>query len=179
MQLLSSCTHPAPFLSARFMASNNYNGEPSRGNSSVTVRSESGNGPVLSENLRRLRAMGPQESLGVNDEGGLLMPVLQASVVTLVILAALTVIPYFLQSPPAPKPTKPEVTENAEVAPPPRPVDKDKEAVAKKNNDAAPVVDKTPPAKKDIIDNLGENKSKKADPKVNPFENKDIDLLKN
>lgn len=147
------------------MPSNLVNGEPSKSQPAAPTST------VLTETLRQVRAMSPEESLGVKETSGLMKPFIQAFVVTLILFTALTIGPYFYEKafPTAPKAQKEKPAEAAAVAPKPPEGDN----TAKKSDG--------PPAKvagkKDINDTLGESGVKKGTP-ANPFDTKEVDPLK-
>jgi len=158
------------------MASNYTNGDVPRGRS-VTKPTVT---PDLAKKLRELRSLSPQESLGLNTGGGLMVPVMIATVGAAILMVVLTVIPYVIarsssnaDNKPA-TPTKPEApaADTTPVTPQPKAV----EPAAKK--DAPELTPKPKDKKKDVLDALGESDVKKSNPKVNPFEEKEIDLFK-
>ena len=125
--------------------------------------------------LRMLRSRSPQESLGGNAQSGLLPAFLLAAVVSIGLLAALTVVPFYC-FPPDQKMTALK-KDDARIPPAlPPTVPTTPEGTAKKSPDAVPNPGKTPP-KKDILDVLGETGTKTGSPK-NPLDRKDDDLLK-
>ena len=127
--------------------------------------------PVITETLRRLRNRSPSESLGLPSSSGMMRPFVQASIVTAVLLALLTVLPYFLDK---------GKTADAKVTVPTG--DKQEPADAPKQPNPETTA-KTAPGTKadtkaDIVSKLGENAAKTAPAKVNPLDKKDDDILK-
>lgn len=161
-------------MAANFMIPNSPNGEPTK--ATLTAPRTSAGFTNVAESLRHLRSQTPEESLGLASESGLLRPMLMATVATGVLLALLTAIPYFLarQSDSTPKQVQPapEVPEGAPAVTTPN--DPAKPPVV-----TPPVPGKSPsPKSKDILDVLGESGTKKSNPKVNPLDKKDDDILK-
>jgi len=161
-------------MAANFMIPNSPNGEATK-STSVNPRNSAGF-TNAADSLRHIRSQTPEESLGLTSEGSLLKPFLLATAIAVIMLAAFTAIPYFLakQSDPTPKQVQPapEVPEAAPAAP------------VQNDPSKPPVVSPTVPGKsttpksKDILDVLGESGTKKANPKVNPLDKKDDDILK-
>ena len=168
---------PGPHLlsmAANFMIPNSPNGEATK-TTLAGPRTSAGFSNVA-DSLRHLRSQTPEESLGLSGESGLLKPFLLATAITAILLAILTAIPYFLakQSDPTTKQVQPapEVPEAAPAAP----VQNDP---SKTPAVTPPVPGKTStPKSKDLVDILGESGTKKANPKVNPLDKKDDDILK-
>jgi hypothetical protein len=136
--------------------------------------------PVMTETLRRLRTQTPAESLGLPAGSGLMVPFLQAAVITLTLLALLTVVPYFVDPPKqAEAKNTPTPAEKQDPADAPKAVEPPSKAgtepVAGKLPAAGP---KAPGNKSDILDKLGENATKTASPRINPLDKKDDDILK-
>jgi hypothetical protein len=126
---------------------------------------------ALTETLRRVRHQSPQESLGLASGNGLLKPSLQAAMGTAILLALLTVIPYFVSPPKA----------SAENNGTPAPAEKAQPAETPKQPETqakAPTNPKGAAEKGDILNKLKENETKTAPLKTNPLDNKDDDLLK-
>lgn len=156
------------------MKNNSSNGQP------TASRPAANDSPVLTETLRRLRNQTPAESLGLAAGSGLMKPFLQAAAASLILLALLTVVPYFVDPPksaeakgPPPIPEKPEATPS-ETPKDQQPSKPGPEGTAKTPTPASPKGNKGD----DILNKLGENGTKTASPKVNPLDKKDDDLLK-
>jgi hypothetical protein len=133
--------------------------------------------PVLTETIKRLRNQTPAESLGLPAGSGLMKPFLQATVACLILLALLTVVPYFVDPKveakgPPPIPERQESTETPKDQPSPKPGSdanaKAPTAPGPKGNNKAD----------DLLNKLGETGTKTAPLKVNPLDKKDDDLLK-
>ena len=148
------------------MNPNLTNGNASKGQSASRANSSFDTDAPNSQCTPRGRTA--QESLGADDQHGLLRPFLLASIVTAVVFAALTAGPYLLNQShsTAAIPTKPVPTEGSDVASPtPPPSQPNPEAVAKKTPDN-PAVTGKPPAKKDLLNVLGESGTKTGNPNV-------------
>lgn len=147
-------------------------------NGQLTASRSAADLPVLTETLKRLRNQTPAESLGLPAGSGLLKPFLQATVACLILLALLTVVPYFVDPPRSEAKGPPPIPERPEPAPGETPKDQNP---SKANTDGTPKT-QTTGAKgnkgDDILNKLGENGTKSASPKVNPLDKKDDDLLK-
>lgn len=130
---------------------------------------------ATAEAPHQLRARTPQESLGLAVESGLLRACIQAGVVTVVLLAALTVGPYLWdrQFPPAAKSGPPAKAETATTPEPPTAPDP-----TPKKSPTPPAEASKSPNKSEIVGKLGENVAKPASPSVNPLDKKDDDILK-
>lgn len=138
----------------------------------------SGITPQMNESLRRFRQQTPTEALGLGADVSLFRSCVHAGLITLVLFAIFTAGPYFWgKSKPAPEaapaaaPT-PETPAPTPSTPPPGQVPND--PVAAK----APPTGPAPAGKADLLDKLGESGTKSANPKVNPLDRKDDDLLK-
>ncbi|WP_020475128.1 hypothetical protein [Zavarzinella formosa] len=164
------------------MKPNLVNGDTS-GGEPAGLRSSPAVSPDVSAALRVLRNRSPEESLGVNTKNSLLRASIQAGIVTGVLFAALTIVPYVLAKvfPPAPKEVKQTPAETETTAPTTAPASTTKETAptqtAKKTPDGPAVPPKTA-GKKDIMDVLGETGAKPSNPRVNPLDKKEDDLLK-
>ena len=162
-------TTPTPKLLLRqptLMNPNLANGNASKGQSAN--RSNSAANTDLANTVRTLRGRTPRESLGADDQHGLFRPFLLASVVTALVFVALTAGPYFLNQShsTAAIPAKPVPTEGTDVASPtPPPSQPNPEVIAKKTSDN-PAVTVKPPAKKDLMNILGESGTKTGNPNV-------------
>jgi hypothetical protein len=149
-------------------------------NGQLTATRTAADSPVLTETLRRLRNQTPAESLGLAAGSGLLKPFLQAAAASLILLALLTVVPYFVDPPKSAEAKgPPPIPERQEPAPSETPKDQQPskpgpEGTAKTPTPASPKGNKGD----DILNKLGENGTKTASPKVNPLDKKDDDLLK-
>jgi hypothetical protein len=162
---------------AKLMTPNRVNGEVSKGQST----SQANTSAVIAEALRAMRNRSPEESLGLNGESGLMTSSLIAFAGIFLILLALTLVPYLLDksfsSPPKqPNPTPANGTEV--IVPSPATTAESPSsnpATAAKN---PPDTSKGPSKKKDFPDHLGENGVKNANPKVNPLDKKEDDILK-
>ena len=159
------------------MTPNRVNGEVPKGQSAT----QPSTGAVIADALRTMRNRSPEESLGLNGESGLMTSSLIAFGGIFLILLALTLVPYLLDksfsSPPKqPNPTPADGTEV--IVPSPATTAESPSsnpgAVAKNPSDTS----KSPSKKKDFPDHLGENGVKNANPKTNPLDKKDDDLLK-
>jgi hypothetical protein len=148
---------------------NHPNGQPSSPRAAVAEP------PAISESLRQFRSQSPSESLGLPTGNNLTRPFIQATVITAVIFAALTVGPYLFDSS-APAETKGKAANSAEKQEPGEsPKGQPTESTPK-----SPIANsgKPPAGKSDILDKLGENSKKSAPAAVNPLDKKDDDLLK-
>ncbi|MSR54488.1 MAG: hypothetical protein EXS09_14545 [Gemmataceae bacterium] len=156
------------------MIPNSPNGEANQ----ATLTNSRNPASFTADSLRHMRNQTPEESLGLSSEGSLLKPFLLATAIAAIMLVAFTAMPYFLakQADPTPKqvqaaPEAPEAAPAASV-----PADPSKSPAA---TTATSTPGKTPsPKSKDILDVLGESGTKKANPKVNPLDKKDDDILK-
>ena len=152
------------------MKNDHPNGQPT-----ASSRSAIAEPPAISESLRHFRNQSPSESLGLPTGNNLGKPFLQATIITAVLFALLTVGPYFLDKGKsaeakanAPSADKQEPAEPAKTPPATSP-----EALPKN-----PQANAKAPSKGDIIDKLGENSKKTAPTSVNPLDKKDDDILK-
>ena len=168
------------------------NGEAPKGQHAAAPRPAPVDPPAVAEAFRQFRSRSPQEALGLSDQSGLLMASVQAGVVILVLFAALTIGPYFIdrsnssastnptpapekhEVEPAPQPSTPSNSKTAPSPSTPGPDASSKQPVT--GNPTA--VGKTPPKGKDIVDVLGESGTKTVSPKINPLEKGGDDLLK-
>jgi len=145
------------------MVPNMVNGEASK---SATARSES---VGVADAVRKLRSRSPQESLGLSDSSGLLKPFLQATVITVLVLGALTAGPYlYEQAYPTPKPEKKGQPSQSDQAT--KPVDKPEDQNPKKTAELPKEKSKDIPpdfAKKQ----LGEGGVKKGEPNIDDLLN--------
>lgn len=133
----------------------------------------------VSDMLRQLRSRSPQESLGVSEQSGLGRSFIQATIITAIVFALLTLGPYFYEKayPPAPKQAKTHANENPENANP-TPSNPSADNTAKKGPETLTTQPKVA-GKKDILDVLGESGTKSGTPKGgNPLDRKEDDLLK-
>ena len=132
----------------------------------------------LREFLGRMRGRSPQEMLGLVAESGLTRSMLLATFLFVLLLAALTVIPYALKDrsadASAPVAEEKAVTEDAAQAVGPETAEEPGEPAA-----AAPVADtedrRTDPER--AVDAMGIGETRVADPKENPLEHKLDKLL--
>jgi hypothetical protein len=139
----------------------------------------------LREFVKQLKGKNPQEMLGLVAQSGLFVGVMQATVATIVVILTCTVVPYLWSK------SSPD-TVTAQAAPPSQAPAKIDESKAKATTPAVSTPDtkqtatasstgSKPPAadnKGKILEKLGMDEAKKADPKANPLENSADDLLK-
>lgn len=146
----------------------------SRGQSGVATLTSAAE---VNDYLKHMRERDPQELLGVDAQSGLVRATIQATVISVIALAALTVGPYWWEK----------------LTPPSKPAEQARETPKAENKDVATKSEPTKPAtpepaktaenkkepvSKDALDKLGVNESKTASPKVNPLEKSSDDLLK-
>lgn len=156
------------------MISNSPNGEATKTNPASSRAS--GNYLGVAESLRHLRSQTPEESLGLAKETGLLMPSVIAAILAGILLAGWTTLSYVLSSGAEPTPAttspEPEKPESNPTTPPPTDPGVPPSATTK------PAAKPSTPKSKDLLDILGENGTKKANPSINPLDKKDDDILK-
>lgn len=134
----------------------------------------------LSESLRRLDTRLSQEARGAQSGSGLVKPCIVACVAAAVLMAALTVVPYYrdklqYDSAKAAAKESPDPTPQGTISvPSPSPDDPAKKPPTSPTDPGKATVAKG----KDINDVLGESGTKTAKPGVNPLDNKGDDLLK-
>lgn len=155
------------------------NGEPLNGQLSA-VRPE----PAATTELsREPRSQSAKEALGTSAGSGLFMASVQAGIGFAILLGALTFGPYFWEKSHANANQTPTPAEKDKAGTPaqpqtpvaPAPSSPDPNA----NGKGAPTAGgKQPNKKDDIVEKLGENKTKTAPAKVNPLDKKEDDLLK-
>lgn len=158
-------------------------------NPTALAPSKASSAAEVNQYLQHMQERNPEELLGVDAKAGLMRATIQATIISVAILVACTLVPYWfpgLFSRTA-TPSKP-----AEQARDDKPADKSE-------TKEAPVATKSEPAKtatpeptktatdtsktkqtvsKEAIDKLGVNDTKAASPKVNPLEKSADDLLK-
>lgn len=133
--------------------------------------------PVLTETIKRLRNQTPAESLGLPAGSGLMKPFLQATAACLILLALLTVVPYFVDPPKSEAKGPPPIPERQEPSETPK--DQGSPKPGTENTAKAPTPANTKNGKADdLLNKLGETGTKTAPLKVNPLDKKDDDLLK-
>jgi hypothetical protein len=131
---------------------------------------------------REPRTQSAKEALGASVGSGLFMASVQAGIAFALLLGALTLGPYYWEKSQANATPTPAPAEKGKAAPAanqvpvaPAPSSPDPNA----NGKGAPTVaNGKQPKKGDIVDKLGENKTKTAPAKVNPLDKKEDDLLK-
>jgi len=140
----------------------------------------------LRQFVRQLRGKDPQQMLGIVAQSGLVMGVVQATIVTIAVIGIFTIGPYmFYKAEPAAAVTQaaPDGASPAKQA-----VESPKSQPATSTPAAEPSAtvsnDKSKSAPTDGIDKgkaiekMNMSEAKKADPNANPLENKADDLLK-
>ncbi len=133
----------------------------------------------LSNLLREVGTANPQELLGAGARTSLAVAMLQATVATVLLMAALTFGPY-LWSPatgtaaPSTPATPPEPARADSKAPTPPAVPESGKPAREPGNEAS----QQAPVSKKALEKLGLTDTRKADPRVNPLEKGDDDLLK-
>ena len=148
-------------------------------NGQMNAATRPADSPVLTETLKRLRNQTPAESLGLPAGSGLMKPFLQAGAATLILLALLTVVPYFVDPPKSAEAKGPAVPEKQEPAPTETPKDQGSPKPGPDNTASKATTPGTKGNKADeLLNKLGETGTKTASPKVNPLDKKDDDLLK-
>lgn len=156
------------------MIPNSPNGEAPK---STVASSRSAGFNNMADSLRHMRNQTPEESLGLSSSGSLLKPFLLATIVAVVLLGVLTAVPYFLNRKTEATPKEAQPAPETPGAAPAAPVQNDPNGNSPPPTPNVPA--KTPgPKSKDILDVLGESGTKKANPKVNPLDKKDDDILK-
>lgn len=135
------------------------------------------NPAALSQTLQQLPKKSAQESLGLPEGNGLMMPFTVATLATLFLLLLLTLVPYLLNksNPPAEKPAPPANTDK-DAPTPSQPASTP--ASPSPTPDASSKINPRPEGKGDILNKLKETGTKTEKPSVNPLDKKDDDLLK-
>lgn len=133
----------------------------------------------MATNTEPRTTLSPNDALGLSAPTGLIKASIQAGVVFAVLLAALTVGPYYWDKSQANTKATPDATDKGDKpaapvpqAPPPSVPD------PKGPNPVAGGPGPKPPGKGDLLDKLGETGTKGAPTKTNPLDKKDDDLLK-